>query len=154
MPLKIATIAVAILSILTVLSPTAAARVALGQKCAPVDGVVPEVCATVTLVLQSEPASWCTNRGEPVPSGETCYSIEYDLVAHSILPGLSASGGGDHYAFGCPSPPQTEAPAAYSCTVGPFPLAAVSPHCDEVHGRAADLLFTTDLASTGRVCVT
>lgn len=152
-PMKATLSVVVALFMMSVFVPSAAARVVQSAACAPANGLVNEVCVTVTIVIQVMANSWCTDRNEPVPSGEKCYSIEYDIDGHSILPGLSASGSGDHYGVSCDPVPLTEVLPHCTGATGPFPLAATSPHCDGVYGTATDLLFTTSRAETGRVCV-
>ncbi len=127
--------------------PAATAVVGNDSKCGPVSPVT--VCVSVTIIIQTEPNSWCTSRGETVPAGETCYSIEYDISGHTTLPvgGVSASGTGAHYGVSCSSTTS----ACYG-HVGPFALAATSSHCDSVHGHATDLLFQSPEANTGSKC--
>jgi hypothetical protein len=98
----------------------------------------------------STSTSFCTSQGVTVFPGETCYSVEYDLSAHALLPVGDVTGiaTGGHFTISCG--PQT---SSCSATTGAFAVSAVSPHCDSVHGRANHLVFQTPEANTGLTCV-
>jgi hypothetical protein len=148
--------AAAVVSLLIVMVPPATAVVKTDGMCAPVDGVLPLLCVTVTIVISRQTNAYCTSRGTTVPSGEFCYAISYDLFASTLIPGLGldAQASGGHYSLNCPNVPIGSLQTTCSDGVD-FEIASTSPHCDHVNnGQAQTAILTVQGAATGTVCQT